>query len=249
MALNAWKDNNHSYKEVAASYAGRLDPMATGKLLILLGEECKKQAQYTKLDKEYEVEVLLDIGSDTGDALGITTYSGRDTRISKTLLLHVLKAQEGKHLRAYPAYSSKTVHGKPLFLYALEGTLNSIQIPVHKETLYRIRLLDTKRIEVKELRSYIDTFLSLTPTTDKPSKVLGADFRIKKVRESWDAIFSTVGEREFAVLRLRITAASGAYMRTLAERIGAAFGTKALALSISRTKIGRYVAGFWLEVR
>jgi tRNA U55 pseudouridine synthase TruB len=40
-------------------------PMASGKLLVLLGEECKHQENYHSLDKEYEFSVLLGIGSDT----------------------------------------------------------------------------------------------------------------------------------------------------------------------------------------
>src|ERR1700690_1688517 len=36
MALSRWKHAHPEYTEVSASYAGRLDPMARGKLLILL---------------------------------------------------------------------------------------------------------------------------------------------------------------------------------------------------------------------
>jgi len=55
---------------VSMAYAGRLDPMASGKLLVLLGEECKNQAAYHGLDKEYGFSVLLGIGSDSHDVLG-----------------------------------------------------------------------------------------------------------------------------------------------------------------------------------
>ncbi len=52
------------------AYAGRLDPMASGKLLVLLGEECKVQEKYHGLDKEYEFSLLFGIESDTHDVLG-----------------------------------------------------------------------------------------------------------------------------------------------------------------------------------
>ena len=51
MSLQKWKRVNPAYANISASYAGRLDPMASGKLLVLLGEECKKQKAYTNLDK------------------------------------------------------------------------------------------------------------------------------------------------------------------------------------------------------
>ena len=47
------------YKNIPMTYAGRLDPMASGVLVILVGEECKKKEKYLKLDKEYE-EIIKD---------------------------------------------------------------------------------------------------------------------------------------------------------------------------------------------
>ncbi|MCA9363758.1 hypothetical protein KC727_00880, partial [Candidatus Kaiserbacteria bacterium] len=57
--------------DIPLAYAGRLDPMASGKLLVLIGDECKKQEQYHTLDKEYTFEVLFGVRSDTADVLGI----------------------------------------------------------------------------------------------------------------------------------------------------------------------------------
>lgn len=246
VALTAWKAAHPDYAGVSASYAGRLDPMASGKLLILLGDECKKQATYTDLDKEYEIEVLLDIGSDTGDALGLITYSAKQTRIDGAVLRSVLNKEVGAHMRPYPRFSSKTVNGKQLFLYALEGTLDSITIPEHEEHIYGITVLDTKRIAVHALHERINSFLARVPTTDEPSKALGANFRIDQVRAGWEELFAT-DSRDFALITLRVICGSGTYMRSLAGRIGEALGTNALALSIHRTKIGKRFGPFWLR--
>lgn len=246
MALSAWKDRHPKYKEMSASYAGRLDPMASGKLLVLLGDECKKQDRYTGLDKEYEVEVLLDVGSDTGDVLGVVSPSNVDTRTSESLVRQVLQREVGVHERAYPVYSSKTVNGKPLFLHALEGTLNSIQIPTHKERIYSAKLVGMEKISQEQLKMRIEDLLSRAPTSDEPSKVLGADFRIKDVRSSWDQMFGN-SARSYVVLKIRVVCASGTYMRSLAGRVGEALGTRALALSIHRTKIGKCWNGLWLK--
>lgn len=245
-ALKAWKKENLAYTEVPASYAGRLDPMAEGKLLVLLGEECKKQKLYTKLDKEYEIEVLLDVGSDTGDALGLVEYSGKETFPTKSDLAVVLRNERGNHIRAYPRFSSKTVNGKPLFLYSLEGTIDDIDIPEHEERVYAVSHLGTAIVGHVELQKHIEDFLQKVPMTDEPSKALGADFRITLVTTSWKKLFEEAGERKCTVLRLRVVCGSGTYMRTLAPRIGEALGTRALALSIKRTKIGKCWRGVWL---
>ena len=64
------------------TYAGRLDPMASGTLLVLVGDECKNKDAYLGLDKEYEIEVLFGISTDTQDALGIATLGS--TRYAET---------------------------------------------------------------------------------------------------------------------------------------------------------------------
>ncbi|MFA7302351.1 MAG: hypothetical protein WC030_01210 [Candidatus Paceibacterota bacterium] len=240
-AIGRWKGEHPEYAEVPASYAGRLDPMASGKLLVLLGEECRRQKEYTKLDKEYEIEVLLDIGSDTGDALGLAEYAGKTTPVDNfSRLDEILRAEEGSHVRPYPHFSSKTVQGKPLFMYALEGTLSTIQIPTHAEHIYRIKRRDVTSLSAVKLSQRVDAFLAKAPTSDEPSKALGADFRIEAVRASWQRLISEARDREFVVLSLRVVCGSGTYMRSLAPRLGEALGTRALALSIRRTKIGRY---------
>lgn len=245
--LRAWQKNNPPYMEGSASYAGRLDPMAEGKLLVLLGEECKKQSHYTKLDKEYEIEVLLDAGSDTGDVLGLIEYSNKKTEPDVDERSEALTQERGVHLRAYPVYSSKTVNGVPLFLHALKGTLGDIVIPEHEERIYSIKELGAEHVTTETLKARIENVLRKTPVSDEPSKELGADFRIEAVRTSWEKLFENAGSREFLILKVRVVCGSGTYMRSLAGRLGETFGTKALALSIKRTKIGKYWNGFWVK--
>lgn len=251
MALTTWRRAHPRYASVPAAYAGRLDPMASGTLLILLGEECKRQQHYTHLDKAYEIEVLLDVGSDTGDILGLTSYAARTTRPTVGAVSDALVREIGSHVRRYPAYSSKTVRGKPLFLHTLEGTLRTEDLPTHTERIYRIEHLNTTFVASHVLHDRIASLLDRSPRTSEPSKMRGADFRIDSVRSSWHDVFTECSHRDFAVLRLRVISGSGTYMRSLAGRIGETLGTRALALSITRTTIGRYIPffryGFWLR--
>lgn len=240
-AVTAWKAAHPRYRDVPASYAGRLDPMASGKLLVLLGEECKRQKEYTALDKEYEVEVLLDVGSDTGDVLGIVEASGRTTAPGRKAIREALRREIGTHTVPYPAFSSKTVGGVPLFLHALRGTLGDIETPMHEESIYRIRLRDMYVLSKDELEARVNALLALAPKSDEPSKELGADFRIAAVTDSWKRALAD--DRPYQVLSLSVSCGSGTYMRSLAERLGASLSTRALALSIRRTRIGKRFFG------
>lgn len=247
MAMETWKRSRPDLKNVPVTYAGRLDPMASGKLLVLLGEECKKKDSYLNLDKEYEIEVLLDIGSDTGDALGLVTYSNLEVRTNPKMLASILKNEEGAHMRSYPAFSSKPAGGIPLFKRALMGTLDEVETPEHMEVIRSIKYTGSYTLSTDELKKGIEEYLEKVPKNDERSKEVGADFRIHDVRASWKELWSGMREREFRVLRLRVSCGSGSYMRTLAGRIGEALGTKSLALSIRRTKLGREWNGVWLK--
>lgn len=71
-AIEEWRVGKPEFKNVKLSYAGRLDPLAVGKLIILVGEENKNRKEYERMDKEYYYEVLLGFNTDTFDVLGIT---------------------------------------------------------------------------------------------------------------------------------------------------------------------------------
>lgn len=242
------KEKHAMPEDTRLSYAGRLDPMASGKLLVLVGDTCKRQRHFTKLDKEYIVEILLGVGSDTGDALGLV-HSGNEVSPTDEEIRDALKKGVGVHTVPYPAFSSKTVGGKPLFLHALEGTLGNISIPTHQEAFYAIRLIERNTYTKAELMERVRTHLEKTPKTTEPSKHLGADFRIDAVAKSWNELFRTSTQETFTVLRIRVISGSGAYMRSLSGRIGENLGTDGLALSIHRTTIGRYfpLLRLWLK--
>lgn len=237
-ALDEFRGLHPEFVGVPLAYAGRLDPMASGKLLVLVGEECKQQELYRGLDKEYEVEVLLGFGSDTGDVLGIVNGDGQGVLPEEKALRQTLRKEIGCHERPYPAYSSKTVDGVPLFYRSLEGTLPNV-LPTHIERVYRIELLSVLPLSKTELEERVREKLALAPTSNEPSKALGADFRIDAVRNSWNEALSR-HEGGVTVVTLRVTAGSGTYMRALAERIGSALSVRGLAFSIHRTKMGRY---------
>ncbi len=236
---------------IPLAYAGRLDPMATGQLLILVGDECKVQERYHTLDKEYQFEVLLGIYSDTHDVLGITR-TATPTYPSKADIQKVLKELTGTITLPYPHFSSKTVHGKPLHTWTLEGRLDEIDIPTKTSAIYSLTLCDVRTITTPELVRCVKEKIASIPEVTDPRKALGADFRRTDVLASWETILKEKSDDTYTVLSLTCIASSGTYMRTLASVIGEKLGTKALAFSIHRSRIGKYIGipgygGVWLK--
>lgn len=248
--IEAYKEEHPQMHSVPMAYAGRLDPMAEGKLLVLVGEECKKQEQYHALDKEYVFEILFDIASDTADVLGITSSCGQ-TAMHKHQLALILDDLKGSITLPYPHFSSKTVHGKPLHTWKLEGMIDQIEIPTKSSTIHSLSLINVRTTDLATILQEVKSKIGQVTVVTEERKALGNDFRRADVLAAWETLYGAIGnERTYTIAKVRCIASSGTYMRTLAEVIAQRAGTCGLAYSIKRTTIGTYRAlpfglGFW----
>ncbi len=248
-ALRRYQQEHPQLADVPLAYAGRLDPMASGKLLVLIGEECKRQARYHGLDKEYEFEVLFGSRSDTGDILGLIEGVG-STRIGPAALRAAARGLTGPLSLPYPHFSARTVQGKPLHVWTLEGRLAEIEIPMAHTVIHNLSLLSLREVAAEQV--YDDALAridSILPVTEE-SKALGRDFRRHEVRAAWQAWLEAHKGQRVQIARLRCVASSGTYMRSLAGEIARRLGTDGLAYSIHRSTIGIYRPlpfgfGFW----
>lgn len=227
---------------VPMAYAGRLDPMASGKLLILLGDECKNQTNYHGLDKEYEFSVLFGIESDSLDVLGrLKTCDAADNVSLSEQVNSVVKKLVGNIELPYPRFSSKTVQGKPLHTWTMEGRLHEIEIPTKSSTVYSLNLIKTETISKAELAKQARVKIDTIPPVTELRKALGNDFRRADVRLDWERIATNESLPDtYTIATFSCIASSGTYMRTLASVIANKINTCGLAWHIHRTKIGTY---------
>jgi tRNA pseudouridine(55) synthase len=237
-----WRATQTDLTGIPLSYAGRLDPMASGKLLVLIGEECKHQTNYHGLDKEYEFSVLFGISSDTQDVLGrLQKTPTANSTISGDDLEEIIVDLVGELTFSYPLFSAKTVQGKPLHMWTLEGRLDEIEIPTRTSIIYELELTNIETKPRQEVAAIALQKINTIPEVTDPRKALGADFRRKDVRADWqDVAADYTLPTEYTVAHFRCIASSGAYMRTLATIIAEKLGTTGLAYHIHRTKIGLF---------
>lgn len=230
--LKRFQDANPEYKNEKMTYAGRLDPLASGVLLILVGEECKSKEKYLGLDKEYELEVLFGVSTDTQDVLGLIKSVARPgLAIGESLMEESLSKLIGKFIQDYPAYSSKTVKGKSLFSISRAGETDSVEDwPTKEVEIYSIESLGWQKKKSTEVQREI---------LEKIKSVTG-DFRQAEISAGWDKHFKTTNLPDYSILKFKVTCSSGAYMRSLAERIGKESGMPALAYNIVRTRLEKY---------
>lgn len=257
--LNRFKKDNPKYFGEKMTYAGRLDPLAEGLLLVLVGEECKNKEKYLNLDKEYELDILFGFSTDSYDVLGkivtlankeivsekhesflLKIFSVRRRRVSQvfsktisfsaTKISTLLQSFVGKFSQKYPPFSSKTVDGIPLFAYAKSGTLDPDEIPSKEVEIKSIEFLGEKKISKRGLSDFVKESINL----------VSGDFRQDEILESWESAISKTLIDYFPIFSIKVSCSSGTYMRSLANLIGEKLKIPALALNIKRTRIGKY---------
>lgn len=220
--LNRFRAESSINESVPMTYAGRLDPMAEGKLLVLVGDECRERDRYLGLAKEYRVRIIFGFRTDTYDALGLAERGGSIDVVSLPTLL------PGRFIQKYPPYSSKTVGGVPLHELARRNLLPEI-LPGREVEIFSV---------VEEGRDEISAFELKQEIFGKIDLVKG-DFRQGLIKARWEDILSDPAET-FPILDLSIKCSSGTYMRSLAEDLGRISGSGAFAVSIVRTEIFTY---------
>ena len=230
-ALHRFRSGKKKYKELKMTYAGRLDPMARGLLLVLLGEETRNKEKYLKLDKEYKFEILFGFATDTQDILGkVVSHSGpiyKEKELKK-LIKKSLPSLRGKSLQPYPIYSSKTVSGRPLFEYARQGM--GVEIPEREINIKRLRFIELRKIKRTKLLADIEKRIG---------RVKG-DFRQKNILKTWRHALGDTESGSFYIGSFVTKCTSGTYVRGIARSLGEKIGIPSLAYSIQRTKIGKF---------
>jgi len=217
------------YEREVLSYAGRLDPMAEGVMLCLVGAANKRREEYLNLDKEYVVDVLFGASTDTYDVLGKVMDTGNADAVSKSAIEKALNEFRGKVEQEYPPFSSKPVEGKSLFEWARAG-LNVISMPTKSIDIFDIEVTAMYKVNEVTLLNFIETGVG---------KVEG-DFRQDEIIETWNRHLNPKNARSFKCATIKVSCSSGTYVRSIAHGLGKELGVPALALHILRTRVGDY---------
>lgn len=120
-------------------HTGTLDPLATGVLVICVGESTKISELLTSTYKEYIAEITLGIKTDTLDITG-NILEERKNSITKKQLEKVLNNMIKTYMQEVPIYSAVKVNGKKLYEYAREK--KEILLPKKEVTIFDIKLLN-----------------------------------------------------------------------------------------------------------
>lgn len=207
-------------KEEKLSYAGRLDPMAEGEMLVLVGEENKKAREHFKYDKEYIATFIIGTQTDTGDALGKIINKDLNPQ-NKEVIQKQIKNLKDIKSQTYPWFSGQTVDGIKLFDHFKSSNTN-IERPSQKIEIKEVEFISLKEEPTTDILDYIN----------KTIKKVRGDFRQGEILSDWQN-FSQIAPEKIQVFEIKITVSSGTYIRGLTEN----FSFPVTLLKLIRTKI------------
>ncbi len=120
-------------------HAGTLDPMATGLLLLCIGEATKFSRFLIEADKAYVAELVLGESTDTYDADGEITDKKSTKGVTRDSVEKALSGLRGAILQKPPMFSAKKIKGKRLYELARQGKeIEREELPVK---IYKNKLL------------------------------------------------------------------------------------------------------------
>ena len=214
--IQKYKTDNNIKK---LCFCGRLDPMARGKILILINEECKMMPNYLNLDKTYQFEICFGFQTDTDDFLGIIEKK-TDAMIPPNLnqiIEHILNISDYEFEQKFHKYSSKRINGKTL----REQEINII--PTHKVKIYKTKYLN---IFMSNFNNFINNIINDINTIDK-----NKDFRQNEIIEQWKNI-----NREYICsIKIEMKVSSGFYVRQFVRDLHKMFDFPMVVYDINRT--------------
>lgn len=221
---------NPKYKGVKMTYAGRLDPMAEGVLIVLAGEKNKERDAYTGLDKDYGFEFMLGVETDTYDVLGKIVSHAPVKDVSLKEVQKVAKKYVGTFEQAYPAYSSKVIDGTPLFDLARQGKMDGVVLPTHNVTISKLEITGIRTVSKEDFKKEIIKSIGFVK----------GDFRQEETISLWKEYFETSAPDTITLYKGELSCGSGFYVRQLVSDLGKDLGTKAVTTGILRTRVGDF---------
>lgn len=120
----------------AIGHAGTLDPLASGLMLLLIGEATKVSDYLLNGNKGYEVAVRLGVVTDSMDVTG-QVLSEHAVDVSEALIRQSVAKLTGTLKLAVPAHSAVKVDGRKLYEFAHKGEVPP-EIPMREMTFFDV---------------------------------------------------------------------------------------------------------------
>ena len=252
-------------KNLKVGHAGTLDPLATGVLLVCIGNACKRAQELQEHDKEYIARIRFGATTPSYDLEKEVDRRFPYEHITADAVRAALPAFLGEQEQVAPLFSAKSVDGVRAYELARKlyraGKTEAIDAAA-LETLHRNRI----NISELELLSYAEEGIEVSepslrdpshsqraahgsgslPLT-RPRVAMGSETSIPSSASSRIHVADTSG-MGLPEATIRIACSKGTYIRAFARDLGEALGSGAHLSGLIRSRSGDYAIDQALSV-
>ncbi len=252
-------------KNLKVGHAGTLDPLATGVLLVCIGNACKRAQELQDHDKEYIARIRFGATTPSYDLEKEVDRRFPYEHITADAVRAALPAFLGEQEQVAPLFSAKSVDGVRAYELARKlyraGKSEAIDAAA-LETLHRNRIT----ISELELLSYAEEGIKVSepslrdpshsqraahgsgplPLT-RPRVAMGSETSIPSSASSRIHVADTSG-MGLPEATIRIACSKGTYIRAFARDLGEALGSGAHLSGLIRSRSGDYAIDQALSV-
>jgi tRNA pseudouridine(55) synthase len=211
------------------SYIGRLDPLASGIIIYLEGDELKNRDKYMNMDKTYKFNLVIGMSTDTGDCLGMIRQIQTVNTINMSRLSEVFSQFLDEYEQRYPIYSAYQIHKngmkKPLWYFAKNGIeLEESEIPKHIVKIYNLEQDAKPMFSIRNMNYFMEQ-VGLIPD--------GLELRKDEVMSQYKE-YKEADKIRLIGIPMLAKVSSGTYIRQLCADIGDKLGIPCMADKIER---------------
>ena len=215
-------------KNLKVGHAGTLDPLATGVLLVCIGNACKRAQELQDHDKEYIARIRFGATTPSYDLEKEVDRSFPYAQVTADAVRAALPSFVGEQEQVAPLFSAKSVDGVRAYELARKLYRSGRQAELDAAAL---ETLQRNKITISELE--LLDFIPVGTASQSPvPEVSGTASSRINVADT-----SALGLPEAVI---RIACSKGTYIRAFARDLGEALGSGAHLSGLIRSRSGSF---------
>lgn len=218
--LNRLRLEQPNLRDEILSYAGRLDPMASGLMRVLVGrEENQKRQLYLQVNKRYRLVGLLGFQTDSDDILGLvekTEVVEYQRDAWHAAFTHFSEYDQLPHFYSSPRLSARA-HGKP-------------DTP-------KARPVSTQLLTLAAKAHRQSTDATMSEIKNRLNRLTVDGFRTDLIIQTWEETLRDF-PTEISLFEATLEVSSGCYIRQLMRDVGEYLGIQTCVYELERTAYG-----------
>lgn len=223
-------------KNLKVGHAGTLDPLATGVLIVCIGNACKNAEKLQASAKEYVAGVCFGATTPSYDLeKEVDRYFPLDG-VSEESVRGILPSFIGEQDQIAPLFSAKQVDGVRAYELARKLFRQGKTLDEAAAELLRVGRIN---ISDMELLSYADGSLRSGADSDG-SSAEGAGVTVNTTSGASGRINVAQIPQGLPVATIRVACSKGTYIRALARDLGEKLGSGAFLGSLQRSASGSF---------